>query len=143
MNKADFIREIMRGFPDSFKGLDFELEKNKYNIAIEDNLDYDKLYTLFIKDWKYRTAPAPAYFDKFFSQCRAPLKLITMPSARRADLVKVANWFNSPAYITCLYERKKAPPEIRELIHKNKFTPDEIDQARISGQLGEGDAEWN
>lgn len=143
MNKNDFINEIIKGFPTSFKGLDIESEKNKYNIAIENDLDYDKLYTLFIKDWKYRTAPAPAYFEQFYSQCRNPMRLINMPSEKRSALVKVANWANSDEHTRCLYEKKKAPPHIRELVYKYRLTPREIDLARISGQLGEGDAEWN
>lgn len=143
MNKSEFINEIIKGFPASFKGLDIESEKNKYNVAIEDNLNYDKLYELFIKDYTWKNAPRPAYFQKFMKECRNTFKLISMPAPRRADLVKVANWFNSDAYVECLYKGTKAPPEIRALIRKNNFTPDEIDQARVSGQLGEGEPVWN
>ena len=136
MNKDEFIKEVMRGFPQSFKGLDFDLEKKKYEIALESDLDFDKLYTLFIKDWQYRTAPAPAYFEKFFSQCRV-IKLINMPSERRKALIKVALWVDSAEYIKCLYEHKKAPPHIRELYRRYQFEPDEIDQLRVSGQIEE------
>ena len=136
MNKNDFINEIIKGFPASFKGLNIETEKSKYEIALEEDLDFNKLYTLFIKDWQYRTAPAPAYFEKFFSQCRI-IKLINMPSERRKALIKVALWVDSPEYTKCLYEHKKAPLHIRELFRKYNLTPDEIDFARISGQIEE------
>ena len=138
-NKNDFINEIIKGFPSSFKGLNIETEKEKYMIALEEDLDFDKLYTLFIKDWQYRTAPAPAYFEKFFPQCRKvlSLRLINMPSERRSALIKIANWCNSPEYEECLYKGTKAPPNIRELFRKYRFETSEIDLARISGQIGE------
>lgn len=137
LNKNDFIKKIIKNFPSSFKDISSEEVYEKYDIAIENNIDYDKLYELFLKDWKFKSAPTPAYFQQFFSQCRNPLKLINMPSERRAALVKVANWLNSQAYIDCLYKGKKAPFEIRELYRKYKFSETELDQVRVSGEIGE------
>lgn len=137
MDKKEFINTIMKGFPSSFKGLDVQNELNKYETAIDNDLDYDKLYELFLKDWKWKTAPQPAYFQKFIPKCRKSLttKLINMPSERRAALVKVANWFNSPEYEKCLYSGQKAPWYIREEIKKHNLDAREIDLARISGEL--------
>lgn len=138
MNKNDFVKKIIAGFPAHFKNTDVEVEKEKYFVALESDIDFDKMYELFLKDWKYsKTAPQPAYFQKFMVQCRNPLKLINMPSERRAALVKVANWLNSQAYVDCLYKGKKAPFEIRELYRKYKFSETELDQVRVSGEIGE------
>ena len=135
LNKNDFIKKIIEGFPQSFKNADIKAEKEKYNIGIEDNLDYDKLYELFIKNWRYKTAPPAAYFQDFFGQCRNPLQLINMPSERRTALIKVALWCNTEEHTKCLYEHKKAPWYVRELVNRYKFTPEEIDRLRVSGEI--------
>jgi len=143
MNKKEFITKIIKGFPSSFAKMSSDDVFERYNVAIEENLDFDKLFELFCKNWGYKTAPRPAYFQQFFSQCRNPFTLINMPSERRKALIKVALWVDSPEYIKCLYEHKKAPPHIRELYRKYQFEPDEIDQLRVSGQIEKGETEWN
>lgn len=134
MTKKEFIKEIIAGFPSSFKKSDIEVEMRKYDVAIEENLDYDKLYECFLKDWRYKTAPNPAYFQQFFNQCRNRMALINMPSERRKALVKVANWYNSTAY---QWWHKSPPPEIYSLRKKYGLTDDEVNFAMFSGELGE------
>lgn len=132
MNKDYFINEIIKGFPESFKYLNIETERKKYEVAIENNLDYDKLYTLFLKNYKYKDAPAPAYFQDFFSLCRQPIKLFNMPSERRIALIKVAKWFNSPAW---QYKHEYPPPFVYELTKKYGLTEQEVRIVMTSGEI--------
>ena len=132
MNKDDFINEIIKGFPESFKYSNIATERKKYEVAIENNLDYDKLYTLFLKNYKYKVAPAPAYFQDFFSLCRQPIKLFNMPSERRIALIKVAKWFNSPAW---QLRHEFPPPEIYKLRKQYDLTEQELRIAMTSGEI--------
>ena len=138
MDKKEFIKKIIAGFPESFSKKDIEVEKEKYNLAIEENLDYNKLYELFLKNWRYKSAPSPAYFQDFFKECRNPLKLISMPSERRAALIKLVDWVeHSPEYAKCLQQKPigKAPWYLRKLYKDFNFSQSELDFARVSGEI--------
>lgn len=64
MNRKDFIDEIFAFFKNSDEGL-----KKSYDLAftVKENIDWDKLYRIVLKEAETRYLPAPKWFvDKFY-----------------------------------------------------------------------------
>ena len=64
MNRSEFIGEIFK----FFKNSDDDLKKS-YDLAfsVKDNIDWDKLYRIVLKEAETRYLPSPKWFiDKFY-----------------------------------------------------------------------------
>lgn len=138
MQKEDFINRIINLFPSSFKTMSRDEAFDNYDTGISDNLDFDMLFKKFAENYEKDCAPRPAYFKQFYGECQNKVVslLDNLPETKRAALVQIANWLNSDDYTKCLYEKKKAPPEIRMLQRKYQFSAEELDMVRTSGNLG-------
>lgn len=66
MNRKDFIDEIFT----FFKSKDEELKK-AYDLAftVKENIDWDKLYRIVLKEAETRYLPAPKWFLERFYRC--------------------------------------------------------------------------
>ena len=137
MNKREFIEKIIGNFPSSFNKRDMSEVYNDYDIVIDNNLDFDKLYKKFLQEYTNASAPRPAFFKQFESECRLSNSFdpfLNMPKERRGALVTVAKWVESKEYARCLSNHTKAPAHVRELFHKYGMTGPEIDQMRKLGE---------
>lgn len=66
MNRSDFVRRIFK-----FCGKDDGDLMREYDLALSVNkpIDWDKLYSICIKEMKNRYLPAPSYFIDLFNRC--------------------------------------------------------------------------
>lgn len=132
MNRKDFIIKLTERYAAFFKDRNKADIVTEYNIVLNDNWDFEKLYGLYIADWdKTTTPPAPAYFNKFATEVRKPIIQADMPADRKQALIKVAQWFNSADF---QFYRKPVPATILLLIREFNLTEAEIGKMMISGE---------
>ena len=132
MNKQDFIFRLIDCFPSSFKERDKSDVFDEYDRGLSDNLDFDKLFSCFAKNYDKSTPPRPAWFKDFIGECAIEVNFCSMSAERRGALVKVATWFNSLEY---QWEHKPLPQYLRQLVKEHSLTDREIDLMILSGGL--------
>ena len=64
MNREEFIKKLVLTYED-FTETNIKPRQEAYIIALDENLDYDKIFKFLVKEYEsFRYAPTPAYILK-------------------------------------------------------------------------------
>jgi len=115
MNRSDFINEIFK----FFKNSDEELKKS-YDLAfsVKQNINWDKLYQIVLKEAETRYLPSPKWFIERFYRCYKQENYNFYENNNTKVIVTLLDGYK---YDFELWNCNKSQQEIREGL-KSKFS---------------------
>ena len=70
LNRESFLKKLFLMYPANFTKENAPIWKEAYEIVLTENLDYNKLFNIMVKDYKsIATAPSPAWFEDYKAIC--------------------------------------------------------------------------
>lgn len=70
LNRESFLKKLFLMYPANFTKENAPIWKEAYELVLDENLNYDKLFKILVKDYKsIATAPAPAWFEDYKIVC--------------------------------------------------------------------------
>lgn len=114
-----------------FKGRSIESLKEEFNVVLDGDIDYQKLFDIFSSEWETTTRPMPKDLRTFVTRARRR-EVTELQDSVKSDLLRVAKWFNSVEYQSY---RRPIPFEIQVIINEHHFTADMINRMLVSEEL--------
>lgn len=70
LNREAFLKKLFLMYPANFTKENAPIWKEAYELVLDENLNYDKLFKILVKDYKsIATAPSPAWFQDYKEIC--------------------------------------------------------------------------
>ena len=70
LNREAFLKKLFLMYPANFTKENAPIWKEAYELVLDENLNYDKLFKIHVKDYKsIATAPSPACFQDYKEIC--------------------------------------------------------------------------
>lgn len=73
--RDEFLKKLFLMYPANFNEKNAPIWKNAYETCLPENLDFNKLFFLMVKNYKsIATAPAPSWFEDYKDECKPTKK---------------------------------------------------------------------
>lgn len=70
LNREAFLKKLFLMYPANFTKENAPIWKEAYELVLDENLNYDKLFKILVKDYKsIATAPSPAWLQDYKEIC--------------------------------------------------------------------------